>query len=105
MLNSAIENCHAIQLEMNRLAARLPEYNTVMSMYGIGKVVGPQLIAEIGDPRRFHNRKAITAYFGYDSENYNSGQKVSVSNSMTKKGASALRRTLFIIMQILLKKS
>jgi transposase len=104
MLNSAIENCHAIQLEMNRLAARLPEYNTVMSMYGVGKVVGPQLIAEIGDPRRFHNRKAITAYFGYDSENYDSGQKVSVSNSMTKKGASALRRTLFIIMQILLKK-
>ena len=97
MLNSAIENCHAIRLEMNRVAAQLPEYDTVMSMYG------PQLIAEIGDPRRFHSRKAITAYFGYDSENNDSGQKVSKSNSMTKKGAGALRRTLFIIMQIMLK--
>ncbi|MCR5731043.1 MAG: IS110 family transposase [Ruminococcus sp.] len=103
MLNSAIENCHAIQLEMNRVAAQLPEYDIVMSMYGVGKAVGPQLIAEIGDPRRFHSRKAITAYFGYDSESNDSGQKESKSNAMTKKGASALRRTLFIIMQVLLQ--
>lgn len=103
MLNSATENCHVIQLEMNRVAAQLPEYSTVMSMYGVGKAMGPQLMAEIGDPRRFHSRKAITAYFGYDSENNDSGQKVSISNSMTKKGASALRRTLFIIMQVLLQ--
>ena len=31
MLNSAIENCHSIQLEMNRAAAQHPEYDTVMS--------------------------------------------------------------------------
>lgn len=103
MLNSAIENCHVIQLEMNRIAAQLPEYDTVMSMYGVGKSVGPQLIAEIGDTRRFHSRKAITAYFGYDSENNDSGKKVSISNPMTKKGSGALRRTLFIIMQVLLQ--
>ncbi|MCR5074884.1 MAG: IS110 family transposase [Ruminococcus sp.] len=103
MLNSATENCHAIRLEMNRVAAQLPEYDTVMSMYGVGKAMGPQLIAEIGDPRRFHSRKAITAYFGYDSESNDSGQKVSKSNTMTKKGAGALRRTLFIIMQVLLQ--
>lgn len=103
MLNSAIENCHAIQIEMNRIEAQLPEYDIVMSMYGVGKAVGLQLIAEIGDPRRFHSRKAITAYFGYDSENNDSGKKVSISNSMTKKGSGALRRTLFIIMQVLLQ--
>lgn len=103
MLDSAVENCHAIQTEMNRVASHLPEYSTVMEMYGVGKAVGPQLIAEIGDPRRFHSRKAITAYFGYDSENDDSGQKNSKSNPMTKKGSSALRRTLFIIMQVLLQ--
>ena len=103
MLNSATEYCHAIQLEMNRAAAQLPEYDTVMSMYGVGKAVGPQLIAEIGDPRRFHSRKAITAYFGYDSEDDDSGQKISKTNPMTKKGSGALRRTLFIIMQVLLQ--
>lgn len=103
MLVSAVENCHAIQIEMNRVASQLPEYDTVMNIYGVGKTVGPQLMAEIGDPRRFHSRKAITAYFGYDSENNDSGQKNSRSNPMTKKGASALRRTLFIIMQVLLQ--
>jgi len=103
MLNSATEYCHAIQLEMNRAAAQLPEYDTVMSMYGVGKAVGPQLIAEIGDPRRFHSRKAITAYFGYDSEDDDSGQKISKTNPMTKKGSGALRRTIFIIMQVLLQ--
>lgn len=103
MLNSAAENCHAILLEMNRAAAQLPEYDTVMSMYGVGKAVGPQLIAEIGYPRRFHSRKEITAYFDYDSEDDDSGQKVSKTNPMTKKGSSALRRTLFIIMQVLLQ--
>lgn len=104
MLNSAIENNHAIQVEMNRVAAQLPEYDTVMNMYGVGKAVGPQLIAEIGDPRRFHNRKAITAYFGYDSENDDSGQKMTKSNPMTKKRAGSLLRTLFIIMQVLIQK-
>ena len=33
MLNSAIENCHSIQLEMNRASAQLPKYDTVMNMY------------------------------------------------------------------------
>ena len=103
MLVSATENCHAIQTEMNRVASQLPEYDTVMNMYGVGKAVGPQIMAEIGDPRRFHSRKAITAYFGYDSENNDSGQKTTRSNPMTKKGSGVLRRTLFIIMQVLLK--
>ena len=103
MLVSATENCHAIQTEMNRVASQLPEYDTVMNMYGVGKAVGPQLMAEIGDPRRFHSRKAITAYFGYDSENNDSGQKTTRSNPMTKKGSGALRRTLFIIMKVLLQ--
>lgn len=30
---------------MNELAATLPEYNTVMSMYGVGPTFGPQLMA------------------------------------------------------------
>ena len=60
-------------------------------------------MAEIGDPRRFHNRKAITAYFGYDSENNDLGTKTSKSNPMTKKGSSSLRRTLFNIMIALIQ--
>ena len=103
MLNSALENAAALHREMQRIASMLPEYETVMNMFGVGDKTGPQLMAEIGDTRRFHSRRAITAYFGYDSENDDSGQKVSRSNPITKKGASALRRTLFLIMIALIQ--
>ncbi|MDO5124736.1 MAG: IS110 family transposase [Eubacteriales bacterium] len=103
-LNALAENANALHNEMKRIAEMLPEYDTVMELYGVGDKTGPQLMAEIGDTRRFHNRRAVTAYFGYDSENDDSGQKVSKSNPITKKGASALRRTLFTIMIALIQK-
>lgn len=102
-LNSVLENAAVLHREMKRIAEMLPEYDTVMNIYGVGDKTGPQLMAEIGDTRRFHSRRAITAYFGYDSENDDSGQKVSKSNPITKKGASALRRTLFTIMLVLIQ--
>lgn len=103
MMSSALENAAALHREVKRIAAMLPEYDTVMNMFGVCDKTGPQLMAEIGDTRRFHSRRAITAYFGYDSENDDSGQKVSKSNPITKKGTSALRKTLFIIMTVLIQ--
>ncbi len=103
MLNAALENAAALHHEMKCIAEMLPEYETVMDMFGVGNKTGPQLMAEIGDTRRFHSRRAITAYFGYDSENRDSGQKVSKSNPITKKGSSPLRRTLFTIMVTLIQ--
>lgn len=103
VLNSMLENCHKLQQEMYRIATQLPEFESVIDMYGVGKYLAPQIMAEIGDPRRFHSRKAITAYFGYDSENNDSGQKKTASNPITKKGSATLRRTLFIVMLALLQ--
>lgn len=103
MLNAALENTAALHHEMKRIAEMLLEYETVMDMFGVGDKTGPQLMAEIDDTRRFHNRRAITAYFGYDSENDDSGQHISKSNRITKKGNSALRRTLFTIMMALIQ--
>ena len=101
-VNAAIENANDLKNEMDHVASLLPEYDVVMNMYGVGKSMGPQLIAEIGDTRRFHNRRAITAFFGYDTVPNDSGQHVSKSRPITKKGSSSLRRTLFIIMKVLL---
>ena len=102
-LNALAENANALHCEIKRIAEMLPEYDTVMDLFGVGDKTGPQLMAEIGDTRRFHSRRAITAYFGYDSENDDSGQKISQSNPITKKGTSALRRTLFTIMLALIQ--
>lgn len=47
----------ALKQEMQSLAASLPEYPVVMGMFGVGPSLGPQLMAEIGDVRRFHSKK------------------------------------------------
>ena len=47
----------ALKAEMQSLAASLPEYPVVMGMFGVGPSLGPQLMAEIGDVRRFHSKK------------------------------------------------
>lgn len=59
---------------MQSLAASLPEYPIVMWMFGVGPVLGPQLMAEIGDVRRFHSKKAPVAFAGIDAPPYQSGQ-------------------------------
>lgn len=83
---------------MNELASTLPEYDTVMSMYGVGPTYGPQLIAEIGDVARFTHREAITAFAGVDPGVNESGQFKQNSNRASKNGSTRLRKTLFQIM-------
>lgn len=99
-LNSLLETLAAIRKEMDKLSSKLPEYETVMSMYGVGKIYGPQLMAEIGDTRRFKNRRAITAFAGLDAPPYQSGQLDIVSRHISKRGSSALRKVLFQITEV-----
>ena len=50
-----------ILTQMKEFAKTLPEYSVVFDMAGIGEVLAPRLIAEIGDVRRFSNRGALIA--------------------------------------------
>lgn len=102
-LNSILEALSAIRNEMDRLSSQLPEYDTVMAFYGVGTVLGSQLIAEIGDVRRFHNRKAITAFAGLDAPPFQSGNLDVKSRSISKRGSSAIRKTLFQIMTVIIQ--
>ena len=78
----------ALKQEMQSLAASLPEYPVVMGMFGVGPTLGPQLLAEIGDVRRFHSKKALVAFAGIDAPPYQSGQidvrSRSISNVVVK---------------------
>ena len=49
----------ALKKQMQDLASTLPEYPVVMQMYGVGPSLGPQLMVEIGDVRRFHSKSAL----------------------------------------------
>lgn len=92
-----------LQKEMQSLASTLPEYPVVMRMYGVGPSLGPQLMAEIGDVRRFYSKKALVAFAGIDAPPYQSGTIDIRSRSISKRGSSSLRRTLFILMCVILK--
>lgn len=89
--------------EMNKLASQLPEYSIVMKMYGVGKSFGPQLMAEIGDVRRFKSKQSLVAFAGIDPMPNQSGDKNVRSNKSSKRGSPYLRKTLFNVMDIYLK--
>ena len=93
----------ALKHEMQTLASQLPEYPVVMDMFGVGPTLGPQLIAEIGDVRRFYSKKALVAYAGLDAPPNDSGDVTGRHKSMSKVGASSLRRTLFLVMSVYLQ--
>ena len=95
----------ALQDEMRALAAALPEYEVVMGMFGVGTTLGPQLMAEIGDVCRFHSKKALVAFAGIDAPPYQSGTVDVRSRSISKRGSSSLRRTLFLVMSVILQRA
>lgn len=105
MLDTASETVESLRLEMDEIAATLPEYPVVMAMNGVGPTLGPQLMAEIGDVTRFTRRGALTAFAGVDPGRDESGQRVRKSVPTTKKGSPYLRKTLFQIMDGLIKRS
>ena len=103
MLNEASKIVELFRSEMNKIASTLPEYPIVISMYGVGRTLGSQLIAEIGDVTRFEKRSSLTAFAGVDPKVNESGDKKSRNVPTTKKGSPFLRKTLFQIMTCLLQ--
>ena len=101
-INGSLKN---IISAMDDLAKTLPEYEVVMAMPGVGKTLGPLLMAEIGDIRYLRNRKSLVSMAGIDVPPYESGQFRASHRSITKKGNSHLRRHLYLVMtSILMKK-
>ena len=105
MLNTASHTVEALRLKMDQTAATLPEYPVVMAMNGVGSSLGPQLMAEIGDVTRFTHREALTAFASVDPGKNDSGKRNQKSVRTSKKGSPSLRKTLFQIMDGLIKRS
>lgn len=95
----------AMRAEMLRLAKLLPEYDTVRALYGVGEITAAQLMAEIGDVRRYPRRSSLVAFTGVDPAVNQSGKHEAQSNPTTKRGSPHLRKTLYQIVSTYLKKS
>ena len=90
-----------ILTQMSELAKTLPEFSVVRAMSGVGDVLAPRIIAEIGDIRRFHSSSALIAYAGIDAPPYQSGSFYGSNRKISKRGSASLRKTGYEIMQAL----
>lgn len=104
-MKAVSQSVAAFRQEMLRLSQQLPEFDTVMEMYGVGPSLGPQLMAEIGDVRRFSSKKSLIAFAGIEPQPNDSGKVVGNDKGISKVGSAVLRRTLFLIMTVICKHS
>ncbi len=75
----------------------------VLTIPGIGHVLGAQIVSEIGDVRRFHSAAAIVKYAGINPSISQSGKFSSDENHITKQGSPYLRRALYLAAMAQLK--
>ena len=101
LVAQAQRSADSIILQMQIIAETIPEYKILRSMPGVGDRLGPLILAEIGDVRRFHSGKALNAYAGNDAPPYQSGNFESHNRHISKRGNAALRKYCFEVMQAL----
>ena len=101
LLAAAQNAADEIITQMQNIAETIPEYKVLRAMNGVGDRLGPIILAEIGDIRRFHSAKALNSFAGNDAPPYQSGQFESRNRHISKRGSSALRKACFEVMQAL----
>lgn len=101
VLRAIDSSLSTILSRMQLLAKSLPEYSIVREMGGVGDILAPKLIAEIGDVRKLHSSKALIALAGIDPPPYESGQFKGTNRRISKRGSSTLRKVGYEVMRIL----
>lgn len=99
VINQGLDN---ILSRMHELASKLPEYEVVLAMKGVGYILAPLLISEIGDIRMYNSKKSLVCTAGIDVPPYESGQFKANRRTITKKGNKYLRRHLYLVMTSLI---
>ena len=102
-ITAVAETLAVISGEMKCLAQMLPEYPVVSEFYGLGDILCPQLMAEIGDVSRFRAKGSLVCFAGLEAPPYQSGKFESENRSISKKGSPHLRKALFQVMDCILK--
>ncbi len=87
---------------MVQLGKKLPEFNIISSMPGIGEMTAAMLLGEIGDFTRFDNANQLNAYVGIDLIRYQSGQYIR-GDHINKRGNPKARGLLFLTIRNMLK--
>jgi len=101
LVSNAQNDADEIIVLMQNITETIPVYKILRSMNGVGDRLGPVILAEIGDIRRFHNGKALNSFAGNDAPPYQSGQFESKNRHISKRGSTTLRKACYEVMQSL----
>lgn len=74
----------------------MQEHQLILSVPGVGPILGAAILGEIGDIGRFENAKKLRAYAGLDATVYQSGIFEGSRARVSKRGSPYLRRALWL---------
>jgi len=83
------EHVDELDAEIKAIYIELDEFLTTIP--GIGDVLAPVILAEIGDVEKFSNPAKLVAFTGIDPSSNQSGQKIASDESISKRGSPYLR--------------
>lgn len=86
----------AIRQLIRQDSALKNNYTLLTSIQGIGEATASLFLAEVGDVSRFDNIKQLTAFFGLDPQDWQSGTSVHRPAHISKHGNSRLRAALYM---------
>lgn len=91
------EEIERLDEELIRLAES-PRYRAAVealsALCGVGLLTALVFLTEVGDLRRFANRRQISAYLGLVPKSFESGQRQDRKGHITRQGPSRVRRVL-----------
>lgn len=89
-----LENqAHELEVKIKELYSKLD--NHLQSIPGIGDVIAPVILAEIGDINNFSTPSKLTAFAGIDPSENQSGNKKSTDEKTSKRGSPYLRHAIY----------
>ena len=99
ILSMTLEEIQFFTMQIKRLEQEIHQHfqehpSPVLTIPGIGEVIGAMIISEIGNIERFSNPNKLLAFAGLDPSVYQSGKFTPSSGSMVKRGSPYLRWAL-----------
>lgn len=86
---------NSIRDEMIELAKQTKNFDSIISIFGIGDLSAAMIIAELKDITRFNNIKQINASCGLDPTIVQSGKSINYHGPISKRGNRYARKILF----------
>jgi transposase len=83
-------------------AKKLPEFEVLISLPGVGDISAGLFIGEFGDLSRFSNHKKVNAFVGIDIRRYQSGRYAG-KDHINKRGNPKGRKILYLIVRNMIR--